>query len=62
MALAVAPLIEMVQGNGGHKCVPERILLVQESRVGPLFHLVPVPPLSHDQIHSSSGIVFVHDG
>ena len=58
---AVTVTVEDIQVQCRYHGIPHRILLIQESRIRPLFYLEPGAPLVHDQFNLVLRIVFAHD-
>ena len=52
--------VEDVERHGGDERIAQRVLLVQEARIGTRLHIVPQAPLAHDERHALAGVVLVH--
>ena len=53
--------IEDIQVDTGQHCIPDGVLLIQESRIGSRLHLIPASPFIHDQIHLVLRVITIHD-
>ena len=57
----VAMPVKNIQCHTGNKCIPHRILLIEETRIGTGLHIMPAPPLIDDHADLPVGIILIHD-
>ncbi len=58
----VTVLVEQVQIDACHQCVPHGILLIQEAGIGAGLHIIPGAPLIHDHADLLFRIILIHNG
>ena len=54
-------LIENVQIDSRYQRVSQRVLLIEESRIGSFFTQMPHAPFIHKETDPAFGIILIHD-
>ncbi len=57
----IGMLIHDVQGNSGYQSVPQTVLLIEKTGIGPRFDGMPGAPFIQNDIDTLLRIVFIHD-
>ena len=58
---AVAMLVENIEGDPGHQCIAQRVLLIKETRIATGLHVIPSAPFIYDQANLFVRIKAIHD-